>query len=59
MNELTVEQKKKLAEILETWDTYHRAIRFINVLGRILKWILGAGSAFAIMWGAWHGGAPK
>lgn len=58
-DELTAEQKEKLAEMLDTWDTAHRAIRFINFLGHSIKWILGAGSAIAIIWSVLHGGSPK
>lgn len=57
--ELTTEQKEKLMEMIGTWDTAHRAIRFINFLGRTIKWVLGIGSAIAIIWSAVHGGSPK
>ena len=57
--ELTDEQKEKLVEMLDTWDTAHRSIRFINFLGRAIKWALGIGSAIAIIWSAVHGGSPK
>ncbi|MEI7954414.1 MAG: hypothetical protein WCJ66_04525 [Verrucomicrobiota bacterium] len=58
-DELTVEQKEKLMEILETWDSAHRAIRVINCLGRVIRWLLGIGSAVAIIWGVWNGSSPK
>jgi hypothetical protein len=57
--ELTTEQKEKLMEMIDTWDTAHRAIMFINFVGRTLKWVLGIGSAIAIIWSALHGGSPK
>jgi len=57
--ELTTEQKEKLMEMIDTWDTARRAILFINFVGRTLKWVLGIGSAIAIIWSAVHGGSPK
>ncbi len=57
--ELTDEEKKKLKEMVGTWDTASRAIKFINVIGHILKWVLGVGSAFGIIWSSFHGGSPR
>lgn len=57
--ELTPEDIEKLGEILSTWDTSVRAVKFINVLGHIIKWFLGIGSALAIIYSVFHGGSPR
>lgn len=59
MPELDEDQKRKLAEIIDTWDTASKAIRFLNAVGTLIKWILGIGSAIAIIWSVWHGGSPR
>ncbi len=58
-DELTPEQKEKLVEMIDTWDKAGGAIRFLTILGTIIKWLLGIGSAVAIIWSSVHGGTPK
>ena len=58
-DDLTDEQREKLREMIDTWDTAHRAIKLINFLGRVIRWGLGVGSAIAIIWGTWQEGSPK
>ncbi|TDR79986.1 hypothetical protein [Paludibacterium purpuratum] len=59
MTELTEEQKRRLEEILDTWDSAHRAIRMLNFIGRVLKWIVGLAASLAMLWGALHGKGPQ
>lgn len=58
--DLNEEQKAKLSEILEVWDSAHRAIRFLVFLGKILSWFLPLGAAATMIWNALHcGGQGK
>jgi len=57
MPDLNDDQKQKLEEMLETWDNVHRAIRVLNLIGSILKWLIGIGASVAVIWTALH--SPK
>lgn len=59
MPDLNDDQKQKLEEMLETWDNVHRAIKALNFIGGMLKWIIGIGASLAMIWGVLHGQAPK
>lgn len=58
-DELTPEQKEKLIEMIDTWDKAGGAIRFLTILGTVIKWCLGIGSAVAIIWSSIHGSTPR
>ncbi|TDR82218.1 hypothetical protein [Paludibacterium purpuratum] len=59
MSDLTEEQKRKLEEMLDTWDSAHRAIRMLNFMGRMLKWGVGLAAGLAMIWGVFHGKTPQ
>lgn len=59
MGEITEEQKERLLRLAEIADTLEAGLRMMQILGTIVKWVVGLGSSVAIIWGAIHGGSPK
>jgi hypothetical protein len=56
---LSKDDQEKLKEMIDTWETAHRAIKFLCAMGNILKWTLGVLAPLAIIWSALHGGKPS
>jgi len=59
MSDLSDDQKVKLQEMLDTWEQARMAIRFLTIIGTVLKWIGGLCASLALLWSMWHGGTPK
>jgi len=59
VGEITEEQKERLLRLAEIADTLEAGLRMMQILGTIVKWVVGLGSSVAIIWGAIHGGSPK
>ena len=57
--DMTDEDKEKLREMIETWESAHRAIKFLCAVGNILKWTLGFLAPLTVVWAAIHGGRPS
>lgn len=56
--ELTDEQKKKLNEIIETWETAGRAIKVLTFIGQMIKGIVWLASIIGAAWVyAFHNGS--
>jgi hypothetical protein len=55
MGDLSEEEKRKLEEMISTWDDIHRAARFLSWIGKKLGWIVSIAGGFALCWSAWHG----
>lgn len=53
------DDKEKLREMIDTWETAHRAIKFLCAMGSILKWTLGVLAPIAIIVSVIHGGKPS
>jgi len=58
-DDLTDEDRQKLRDMLNYWEQYRLAIKFLLLLGRILKWGASLAAAGAVIWSAFHGGTPK
>jgi len=58
-DDLTDEDRQKLRDMLNYWEQYRLAIKFLLILGKILKWGAGMAAAAAVIWSALHGGSPK
>jgi hypothetical protein len=59
MGDLSEDEKRKLDEMIETWDDVHRAIQFLKATGRVVKWLIGLGASIAIIYSCVMGGSPK
>jgi hypothetical protein len=59
VSELTEEQKARLVQLLEAADRMEAGLKTLTVIGTVVKWIVGLAASFAMIWGVFHGGAPK
>jgi len=58
-DDLTDEDRQKLRDMLEYWEQYRLAIKFLLFMGKILKWGTSIAAAGAVIWSAFHGGTPR
>lgn len=61
MEQLTDEERKKLREMIDTWDSAQTGVRIVVGIGTVVKWIAGFIAAAAVIWAAIHhgGNVPK
>lgn len=61
MEQLTDDDRKKLREIIDTWDSAQTGVRIVVGIGTLVKWIAGVIAAAAVVWAAFHHGGelPK
>lgn len=45
---------KQLRELLEAWNNTKGAFVTIRFIGNAIKWVVGVGAAFAILWAAFR-----
>lgn len=61
MEQLTDDERAKLREMIDTWDSAQTGVRIVVGIGTVVKWIAGVIAAAAVVWAALrHGGdLPK
>ena len=54
MDQLTDEERAKIREIVESWESAQAGVRVVIGIGNVVKWLAAVATGIGVLWAVFH-----